>query len=209
MTAGSTQGRGTDREPVPWAPPDASDEVATLLGALEAQRATFAWKVAGLDHDALTTRVAASSITLGGLVKHLAFVEVLWFCTSLVGERPGEPWESVDWDASPEWPWTSAADDEPEELYALWRTSVERARAGVAAALADGGLDHLTVWSPDEDAPRVSLRRVLADLIQEYARHTGHANLYREAIDGLVGQDPEVPPDLYPVPASGRPGPSG
>lgn len=180
-------------------PPVDGDEVATLLGSLERCRATFAWKVGGLDHAALTATHGGSSITLGGLVKHLAFAEVLWFCTRLVGERPGEPWESADWDAQPEWPWTSAADDEPERLYALWRDSVVRARAGIDRALADGGLDHRAVWWDGEDAlPKPTLRRMLVDLIEEYARHNGHADLYRESIDGLVGEDPPVVPALYP-----------
>jgi hypothetical protein len=181
-------------------PPLAGDEVSTLLGSLERQRATFAWKVGGLDRPALSTWVGASTMTLGGLVKHLAWTETLTFQTRLLGHRPGAPWEDVDWDDEPDWPWTSAEDDTPEELYALWRSAVVRSRAGVAEALAAGGLDHRSVWSEDDGAPRPSLRRVLVDLIEEYARHTGHADLYREVIDGVVGEDPPGPPDLYPVP---------
>jgi hypothetical protein len=183
-----------------YGPPVAGDEVATLLGSLERQRATFAWKVGGLDRAALSTTLGGSAITLGGLVKHLAFTEVLTFCTRLVGQRPGAPWEDVDWDAHPQWPWTSAAEDDPASLYGLWRDAVVRARAGVAEALADGGLDHRTVWAEDDAQDRPSLRRLLVDLIEEYARHTGHADLYRESIDGLVGEDPPGVPDLYPVP---------
>lgn len=176
-------------------PPVAGDEVATLLGSLERQRATFAWKVGGLDAEALAVRVAASEITLGGLLKHLAFVEELWFSTMLHGRAPGEPWDTVDWDRSPGWPWSSAAHDSPQYLYELWRTAVVRARAAVDEALADGRL----VWQPGDDGEKSSLRRVLVDLIEEYARHVGHADLIRESIDGLVGEDPPGVPGLYPL----------
>jgi hypothetical protein len=183
-----------------WGPPVAGDEVATLIGSLERQRATFAWKVGGLDRAALSTTVGASAITLGGLVKHLAFTEVIHFCTRVMGQRPGDPWEDVDWDAEPEWPWTSAAEDEPAYLYGLWRDSVVRARASLAEAIAEGGLDRPTVWSPDGSDVRPSARRVLADMVEEYARHTGHADLIREAVDGVVGEDPPSAPVLYPLP---------
>ena len=180
-------------------PPVAGDEVATLLGSLERQRATFAWKVGGLDAEALAVKVAASEITLGGLLKHLAFVEELWFSTTLHGRAPGRPWDTVDWDRDPQWPWTSAAQDSPQDLYDLWRTAVVRARAAVDEALADGGLDHRVVWQPGSDGEKSSLRRVLVDLIEEYARLVGHADLIRESIDGLVGEDPPGVPGLYPL----------
>jgi hypothetical protein len=72
---------------------------------------------------------------------------------------------------------------------ALWRGAVDRSRATMAEALADGGLDQLSLrgW-PDGRAP--SLRRIMIDLIEEYARHVGHADLIRESVDGLVGEDP-------------------
>jgi hypothetical protein len=93
------------------------------------------------------------------------------------------------WDADRDWEWHSAADDTPEQLYALWHDAVARSRSLVAEALADGGLDRLArrTW-PDGRAP--SLRRVLIDTIEEYARHVGHADLIRESVDGLVGEDP-------------------
>lgn len=202
MTDDDAQRTGGDEPQDGWGPPVAGDELATLVGALERQRATFAWKVGGLDRDALSVRVGASAITLGGLVKHLAFTEVIWFCTRVAGQRPGSPWEDVDWDADPEWPWTSAAQDDPEELYALWRASVLRARAALDEAVAARGLDGRTAWADDDDAEHPSLRRVLVDMLEEYARHTGHADLYREAVDGVVGEDPPALPDLYPRPGA-------
>jgi hypothetical protein len=109
-------------------------------------------------------------------------------------------WEADGLDADDhEWPFTSAADDDPEELYATWDDAVERSRGRIAAALADGGLDQLVhVSAPD--GRRASLRRLLCDLLEEYGRHTGHADLLREAVDGRVGEDP--PEDWRP--ATGR-----
>jgi hypothetical protein len=170
-------------------PPVAGDETATLLGSLERQRATLAWKCGGLDAAGLSATHPPSAITLGGLLKHLALIEANYFSHRLHGRDPGPPWNTVDWDADPDWEWHSAAADTPEELYALWHDAVARSRSLVAEALADGGLDRLAsmTW-PDGRAP--SLRRILIDLIEEYARHVGHADLIRESIDGLVGEDP-------------------
>jgi hypothetical protein len=170
-------------------PPVAGDETATLLGSLERQRTTLAWKCGGLDAAGLRATAAASSITLGGLLKHLALVEDDYFSRRLLGRDPGAPWNTVDWDADPDWEWRTAADDTPEQLMTLWREAVTRSRSAVTEALADGGLDRLAqaTW-PDGRAP--SLRRILIDLIEEYARHVGHADLIRESVDGLVGEDP-------------------
>jgi len=170
-------------------PPVAGDETATLLGSLERQRATLAWKCGGLDAAGLRATLAPSSITLGGLLKHLALVEADYFSGRLHGRSPGPPWETVDWDADPDWDWRSAAEDTPEQLLTLWQDTVARSRSLVTEALAGGGLDQLAqrTW-PDGRAP--SLRRILIDLIEEYARHVGHADLIRESVDGLVGEDP-------------------
>ena len=170
-------------------PPVAGDETATLVGSLERQRATFAWKSGGLDAAGLRATVGASSMTLGGLLKHLALVEDQYFSRRLLDRDPAPPWDTVDWRADPDWDWHSAAEDSPEQLYALWRDTVARSRLILAEVLAGDGLGQLArrPW-PDGRAP--SLRRILIDLIEEYARHTGHADLIRESVDGLVGEDP-------------------
>lgn len=168
-------------------PPLAQDETATLLGFLDYQRATLAWKCSGLDADGLRATVAASSMTLGGLLKHMACVEDLWFCHWLHGRELPPPWDAVDWDADPDWEWNSAAADSPEELRALWLASVARARSMVDAALADGDLGRASQRSwPDVGTP--SLRWILVHMIEEYARHNGHADLIRESIDGQTGE---------------------
>ena len=169
-------------------PPLAADETATLLGFLDYQRATLAWKCAGLDAAGLATTVAASSMTLGGMLKHLALVEDSWFSQSLYG-RDAEPswWDEVDWDADRDWDWHSAAADSPGQLLALWRDAVTRSRALVAEALTAGGLDQLArrTW-PDGRTP--SLRWIVCHMIEEYARHNGHADLIRESLDGETGE---------------------
>jgi uncharacterized damage-inducible protein DinB len=179
MTVIDAQGR-----PEPLAD---GDEAATLLGFLDFQRATLAWKTAGLDAAALDTTVAASTMTLGGLLKHMAYVETSWFSRSLFGRPMGEPWGAVDWDADRDWEWHSAKADTPEALQALWQSSVEGARALTKEALADGGLGRLAhqAWP---DGRRPSLRWILCHMIEEYARHNGHADLIREALDGETGE---------------------
>ena len=168
-------------------PPIAADEWHTLVGFLDFLRATFEWKVRGLGRDGLSARTAASTMTLGGLMKHLAYVEQHWFSWRLHGREWGEPWRSVDWQVEPDWEWTSSLEDAPDELWAIWRRSVEDARADAASALASGGLDGLCVrpW-PNGESP--SLRWVLVHMIEEYARHNGHADLLRESIDGETGE---------------------
>ena len=179
----------TDPE-IPREPPLAGDETATLLGSLERQRRTLAWKCSELDAAGMRATVGASSITLGGLLKHLALVEADYFSWRLHGRSPGPPWDAVDWDSDPNWEWVSAADDSPEELMELWQNAVARSRSAVAEALAGGGLDQLVKGIANERGESPSLRRVLIDLIEEYSRHTGHADLIRESVDGRVGEDP-------------------
>ena len=166
----------------------AGTELEHLTGALDRLRTTFRWKAGDLDAAGLQARIGASSLTLGGLLKHLAVVEDYTFTTKLRGGSPGEPWETIYRDDVPDWPFASAADDTPEQLYALWDGAVARSRERLAAALADGGLDLLAVAWPD--GSRASLRRLVFDLVEEYGRHTGHADLLRESVDALVGEDP-------------------
>jgi uncharacterized damage-inducible protein DinB len=168
-------------------PPLAADEAGTVLGFLECQRATLAWKCEGLDAAGLRATVGTSSVTLGGLLKHLACVEDDWFSRWLHGRDPAPPWDTADWDDDPDWDWHPAADDTPERLFALWQETVERSRDLVAKALADGGLAQSArrAW-PDGRSP--SLRWILVHMIEEYARHNGHADLIRESVDGSTGE---------------------
>jgi uncharacterized damage-inducible protein DinB len=169
-------------------PPIAAGETETWLGFLDYQRATLAWKCRGVDAAGLAVTIAASTMTLGGLLKHMALVEEGWFSRSLHGHDRSAPWDTIDWNADPDWDWNSAASDSPEELFALWEAAVERSRALTADALATGdGLNQLAkrTW-PDGTAP--SLRWIVVHMIEEYARHNGHADLLRESIDGETGE---------------------
>ncbi len=185
----------------PWEPPLAGTEIEHLVGALERLRTTFLWKVDGLDGAGLAARIGASTLTLGGLLKHLALNEDSLFTSKLTGDAVGEPWESL-WDGTEDWEFTSAAADPPEQLYAFWHDAVDRSRARLTAALQRGGVDQLVAISND-DGEHASLRRLLCDLIEEYGRHTGHADLLREAVDGRVGEDP--PPGWQPVSRGAHP----
>jgi uncharacterized damage-inducible protein DinB len=168
-------------------PPLAGNEADTLLGYLDYQRATLAWKTGGLDGAGLAVKVAASSMTLGGLLKHMAFVEDHWFSYSLHAQDRRPPWSTVDYKADPDWEWHSAAHDTPGELHTLWEGAVGRSRALTAEALADGGLGRLA-GRPWGDGRAPNLRWILVHMIEEYARHNGHADLLRESVDGSTGE---------------------
>lgn len=170
-------------------PPVAGDEQAAVLGELERVRSYLGWKCGGVDAEGLRRKLGPSAMTLGGLLKHLALVEEYHFARLLFDRPPGPPWDTVDFDGEPDWEWTSAAFDTPEELMAMWEAAVEKSRAITTEALADGGLDHVGVYvGRTGESP--NLRRILLDLVEEYARHVGHADLLRENVDGLTGEDP-------------------
>ena len=179
----------TEPDDPPWEPPLAGDEAAHVIGALERMRATFRWKADGLDAEQLQVKIGASALTIGGLLKHLAFAEDYMFTKKLRGESPGEPWESAGVGPSNDWSFESARDDPPDVLYALWDDAVARSRQRLQDALRNGGLEQ-PVHMATPDGQHANLRRLLCDFIEEYGRHTGHADLIREAIDGRVGEDP-------------------
>ena len=174
----------------PAAPPSAAaarTEAESLLSVLERNRRTFAWKTSGLDEPGLRATTAASAMTLGGLVKHVALVEADWLAVKLAGRGYGAPWDAVDFDADPDWEWRTGALDSPDDVYAVWRGAVARSRELVAEVIEDRGLDGPASFTwPDGRTPTV--RTMILDMIEEYARHTGHADILREAVDGRVGE---------------------
>ena len=174
----------------PWYTPLAATEIEHLVGSLDLLRTTFRWKADGLDSAGLAHRVGSSTLTLGGLLKHLAAVEDVTFTWKLAGRHPGPMWQPETWEDT-HTELLSAGDDTPEQLYATWDQAVARSRERLDAALADGGLDQL-VEDGDDDGAHASLRRLLLDLVQEYGRHAGHADLLREDVDGRVGEDPPI-----------------
>jgi uncharacterized damage-inducible protein DinB len=164
-----------------------ADEVTALRGFLDYQRDTFRWKCSGLTQEQLAQPHPPSTMTLGGMMKHLALNEVGWFGNSLAGTPDPPPFDAVDWDADPDWEWRTAADDSPEQLWALYDDCVRRADAAIDTALATDGLDTESVEKSSQDGA-FSLRWILLHMIEEYARHNGQADLIRESVDGATGE---------------------
>ncbi|MCC6375906.1 MAG: DinB family protein [Microbacteriaceae bacterium] len=166
--------------------PIEGNELETLLGFLDHYRATLLWKASGLGQPELSARLSPSTLTLGGLLKHMAYVEETWFSVRLLGHDPSEPWSSVDWQSDPDWDFNSAVEDGPEYLRELFKEKIELARKSASTTLSTGGLETVTA-KPRRDGQHPSLRWIFVHMIEEYARHCGHADLIRESIDGSVG----------------------
>lgn len=166
-------------------PPLTGDEVSMLLAFLDYHRATLEAKTSGLDAASLNATMPPTTMTLAGLLKHLAGVEEWWFWVVVAGEEESAPWTGADPDDA-DWDWHSAVDDTPEALRQLWRDQVAKSRRVTAAALGRAGLDTPARRVLHEQER--SLRWVLLHMIEEYARHNGHADLLREAVDGSTGE---------------------
>jgi uncharacterized damage-inducible protein DinB len=169
-------------------PPLQGTEVETLRGFLDYHRDTLRRKTEGLTNDQLSATHPPSTMTLGGLLKHLALVEDWWFSVALLDNEAVEPWKSVDWDADGDWEWHSAFEDSPEELRRLFDDAVAASDRNLERMLAEGGLDTLAARPQRSTGERVSLRWILTHMVEEYARHNGHADLIRESIDGVTGE---------------------
>ena len=165
--------------------PDPTGGERELLGQyLDFQRQTVLAKTEGLSREQMARRHPPSTLTLGGLLYHLALVEESWLEERFLGLPTREPWAGVDFQADPEWEFRTSAELEPEQLRQRYREACERSRQAMAQA---DGLDQLSV-RPLHDGRRFTLRWVLLHLLEETARHAGHADLLREAIDGSVGE---------------------
>ncbi|MFG1655644.1 DinB family protein [Micromonospora chersina] len=162
--------------------PYVGDERTMLEGWLDYHRDTLLYKCAGLTAEQLrTASVEPSTLTLLGLVRHMAGVERWWFRIRAAGEDvPVLYDDDEDEDAD----LNAVADADPEETFATFRAEVEAARK-TAAGLS---LDH-TFRRPRRDgsADEMNVRWVYVHMIEEYARHNGHADLIRERIDGVTG----------------------
>ncbi|MFI7423680.1 DinB family protein [Nonomuraea sp. NPDC049684] len=160
--------------------PAFGDERTMLVDVLAAQRATLKLKCAGLDTVLALRSVEPSTLSLLGLVRHLADVERRWFRAVLAGQDAPPRFSSAE---DPDGDFDGAVPD-PEvidEAWRAWREEVAFADAYVAEA------PHLNVEGHDAWRGRLSLRWVLIHMIEEYARHNGHADLLRERIDGARG----------------------
>jgi uncharacterized damage-inducible protein DinB len=162
-------------------PPHEADERATLTGFLQHQRETLAWKCSGLTAEQLRHRaVSPSDLSLIGLIRHLTDVEHGWFRGVLSGEdiRP------IYWGEDRSQDTDFAVDGtDTDEAFRLWHEACARSREIVAAA------ESLDVTGLHRRSGSVySLRWILTHMIEEYARHNGHADLLRERIDGTTGE---------------------
>lgn len=170
-------------------PPPTGDETTLLRAYLTYHRDTLRRKTAGLADADLHRTLPPSTITLGSLLSHLAFVEDYWFGYVLQGRQPVEPWISLLWDEDEDADWHIATRLDGAGLRALHDDAVAASDAAVDQALsaADGqGLDALA--ARDTRGQRVSLRWILLHMVEEYARHNGHADLVRESVDGATGE---------------------
>lgn len=164
-----------------------ANEIETLIGFLDWQRSTLEWKTRGLGALALSTTVANSSMTLGGILKHMAWVEDHWFAYRLHGLQRDARWLTPEAMSTEDWEWISSTTDSPEDLREMWRSAVDNSRSATREALDKGGLDRVALRATDDGAAP-SIRWILIHMIEEYARHNGHADLLREAVDGQVGE---------------------
>jgi uncharacterized damage-inducible protein DinB len=175
---------GPDEDPRDQSAPEG--ERATLVLYLRNGRLTLEMKCAGLDAGQMACRsVPPSDLSLLGLVRHLASVEHFWFRRVLAGEEGprlyrGESGEHEDFD-------DAVADPEcVAEAWAAWRAEVAFAERFVDAATDLGAVGSFDA-APGQEGT-ISIREVMVHLIEEYARHLGHADFLRERIDGRVGQ---------------------
>lgn len=163
-------------------PPLWADEWDQLNGFLDFLRATIDQKCAGLDDAAMHARLSPSAMTLGGLLVHLAYVEDHWFGYIWNGRRRAAPWDGVDWEATPDIDWEIGAEIPGAQARARWHAAVTHSRTEATRV----DLDELAVRPIAEG--EVSRRWILIHMIEEYARHCGHADLIRESIDGARGE---------------------
>lgn len=165
--------------------PQQADETTTLRAFLDFFRDTLRRQCAGIGADGLARTLPPSTMTLGGMLKHLTFVEQWWFSIVLHGQEASGIWADVDWDADADWEWHSAADDSPDQLRTWLDEAIAESDRLLDLALARGeGLDTRAVR--ERRGEWVSLRWILVHMVEEYARHCGHADLIRESIDGAT-----------------------
>jgi len=157
-----------------------ADERTALTQRLDHCRDTVVANVIDLS-DAQTSAhlLPATEMTVGGIVKHLAWVEDHWFQARLLGRALPEPWASAPLDAAPDWPFRSSVEDSVDDLVATYRDACERSRRATAAHESLDAVAH----RPSFGVGPVNLRWVLVHLSTETARHAGHLDLLRDAID--------------------------
>ncbi|MFC7621440.1 DUF664 domain-containing protein [Microlunatus sp. GCM10028923] len=160
---------------IPLADRPTGTEGEMMLFSLDRVHRQFAWKTGGLTAEQLQQRHPPSKLTLAWLVIHLTRVEADWTAKA-EGRSHEESLDGMDWDEHGR---------HPDRLYGLWYETIARTRQSWATMIND--LDTVLPWGPDYTVNR---RRTLTDILEENLLHTGHASIVREAVDGLIGNDP-------------------
>jgi hypothetical protein len=158
--------------------PRTGDDRTLITALLDWQRETFALKCAGVPPERLSEKsVPPSSLSLHGLVRHLAGTERWWFRQQFLSEEVPHLYYTDD-DPDQDF---ETLDGDPAEAFAVWRAECARSREIAAAADLDATGIQRSTGQP------ISLRRIMLHMVAEYARHNGHADLLRERIDGATG----------------------
>jgi uncharacterized damage-inducible protein DinB len=164
--------------------PSTVSERDSLAQYLDYQRETILLKTDGLTKEQLAQQIPSSGLTLAGLLYHLALVEESWSEEDFLGLGPREDFAGIDWEADPDYEFRTALDKEPDWLRRRYRDACNRSRQVMAGA---DSLDTPSVGRQIGGQP-FTLRWMIMHLIEETARHAGHADLLREAVDGRVGE---------------------
>jgi uncharacterized damage-inducible protein DinB len=164
--------------------PTTVSERESLGQYLDYQRETILLKTEGLTKEQLAQQIPSSGLTLAGLLYHLSLVEESWSEEDFLGLKPREDFAGIDWEADPDYEFRTALDKEPDWLRRRYRDACNRSRQVMAGA---DSLDTLSVGGQAGGKP-FTLRWMIMHLIEETARHAGHADLLREAIDGSTGE---------------------
>ena len=162
-------------------PPLIGDEKEMLHAFLDKQRDVMVWKLDGLGDEALRRPMTPSGTNLLGMLKHLAAVEYGWFCATFGRETEPLPFDEADEDAD----LRVTSEETTDDILAFYA----RARAAADEVISELGLDTVGASFTGQD---VSLRWVLIHMIEETARHAGHADIVRELLDETTGY---LPPD--------------
>ncbi|MEU7579795.1 DinB family protein [Streptomyces sp. NPDC041068] len=160
--------------------PFTGGEKESLHAALARHRDAVLWKLEGLDDDRLRRPVAPSGMSLLGLIKHLGGAELGWFCLTFGRGPTSLPFAVEGDDASG---WHVGAEESVEDVLAFYA----RARAAADEAIEDLSIDATGTAFAFFDGATVSLRWALIHMLEELARHAGHADILRESIDGFTG----------------------
>ncbi len=153
----------------------------TLLAILDNNRDVIVWKLDGMTRDQALLPVVASGTSLLGLVKHLAYVERWWFDDFFAGNEVAYPWTDEDPDAD----FRIEDDESIDDIVSLYTAAVQRSNEITARA----EMDDLSVR--ERRGEHFALRWIVAHMIEETARHAGHADIARELIDETTGYFPE------------------